>query len=59
LISLKEEIVAEFPASGNEISLDFNNNRGYTSLRDDCWIDLTKNEKVKKLRKQKKNTRSV
>jgi HaeII restriction endonuclease len=59
LISLKEEIVAEFPASGKDISLEFNNNRGYTSLRDDCWIDLTKNEKVKKPRKQKENTKSV
>jgi HaeII restriction endonuclease len=59
LISLEEEIVAEFPASGNEISLKFNNDRGYTSLRDDFWIDLTKSEKVKKPRKQKKNTRPV
>ena len=59
LISLKEEIVAEFPASGNEISINFNSDRGYTSLRNDFWIDLTKHEKVKKPRKQNKNTRSV
>lgn len=59
LISLKEEIVAEFPASGNEISLNFNSDRGYTSLRDDFWIDLTKHQKVKKPHKQNKNTRSI
>ncbi len=59
LICLKREIVAEFPASGNEISLNFNNNRGYTSLRDDFWIDLTKHEKFKKPRKQNKNTSSI
>ena len=59
LTALKEEIVAEFPAAGNEISIKFNSDRGYTSLRDDFWIDLTESTKTEKPHKQKKNTKSA
>lgn len=47
LIALKEEIVSEFPAAGNDVSIKFNEDRGYTSLRDTLWIDLIESGKVK------------
>ena len=38
LLTLKEQIIAEFPASDNKDFTDFYESRNYNLLTDDLWI---------------------